>query len=474
MAKKNILGLPPLVSVTGQEWVPVSVAQAPPLANTTKRVQIAQIAQGVSVAGVSVKGFGATGNGATDDTSAIQAAVNFCFGTSSSPNGSTNAYLNLPLYFPAGNYLISKPITFRSVHGGRITGAGRYSTQITQTVSGSSCFVTNGFEFSIVEGMYLQAQGSGCVCFDLDWDNTGSAALQSNTFRDMAFGAPNTNGSDIGLRIGNTGYMGSENSIINCFFANCATAAVKTCNFNALSNTFYGGNIEGCSNYGIWVSEGSAAGIFGVGFQNGSANTFDIYVANSAQDVCSIIGCRSESKNFASLANSVHSAIIGCEHVGSATGTFVTVPATTGGVLTIERCVSTNGNVFAHDSPRLSIRGSSFGLLAWLNTGATGIPLPAGCIIEIEDVQYNGTPDVSGLLPATHIRRQRIDDMGTQNYVTTIAAGLFSALPASPFEGLTAIITDSSTATWGATISGSGGNRVLGYFNGSNWTVAAK
>lgn len=44
MARKNILGLPSLVGVTGQEWAPVSVAQAPPLANVTKRVQLAQIA----------------------------------------------------------------------------------------------------------------------------------------------------------------------------------------------------------------------------------------------------------------------------------------------------------------------------------------------------------------------------------------------------------------------------------------------
>jgi hypothetical protein len=35
-------------------------------------------------------------------------------------------------------------------------------------------------------------------------------------------------------------------------------------------------------------------------------------------------------------------------------------------------------------------------------------------------------------------------------------------------------VTDSSTNTWGATISGGGSNHVLAYYNGSNWTVAAK
>lgn len=41
-------------------------------------------------------------------------------------------------------------------------------------------------------------------------------------------------------------------------------------------------------------------------------------------------------------------------------------------------------------------------------------------------------------------------------------------------EGATRAVTDSSTAVWGATITGSGGNHVLAYCNGSNWTVYAK
>jgi hypothetical protein len=40
-------------------------------------------------------------------------------------------------------------------------------------------------------------------------------------------------------------------------------------------------------------------------------------------------------------------------------------------------------------------------------------------------------------------------------------------------EGMLITITDSNTATWGATIAGGGANRVLAYYNGTNWTVAA-
>jgi hypothetical protein len=50
----------------------------------------------------------------------------------------------------------------------------------------------------------------------------------------------------------------------------------------------------------------------------------------------------------------------------------------------------------------------------------------------------------------------------------------FASLPAYPVEGMLVPVTDSNTDTWGATISGGGSNHVLAYYNGTNWTVAAK
>lgn len=47
-------------------------------------------------------------------------------------------------------------------------------------------------------------------------------------------------------------------------------------------------------------------------------------------------------------------------------------------------------------------------------------------------------------------------------------------LPASPVEGMLVAVTDSNTATWGATVAGGGANHVLAYYNGTNWSVAAK
>jgi hypothetical protein len=54
-----------------------------------------------------------------------------------------------------------------------------------------------------------------------------------------------------------------------------------------------------------------------------------------------------------------------------------------------------------------------------------------------------------------------------------MTTGLFSGLP-TPVEGMFATITDSTTAVWGATITGGGTNHVLGYYDGTNWTVVGK
>lgn len=64
-------------------------------------------------------------------------------------------------------------------------------------------------------------------------------------------------------------------------------------------------------------------------------------------------------------------------------------------------------------------------------------------------------------------------NLGTLETRFDPTAVAFTGLPATPTEGDLRIVTDSNTATWGATIAGSGANRVLGYFNGTNWTVAA-
>jgi hypothetical protein len=47
-------------------------------------------------------------------------------------------------------------------------------------------------------------------------------------------------------------------------------------------------------------------------------------------------------------------------------------------------------------------------------------------------------------------------------------------LPGSPVAGQLAQVTDSTTNVWGAAVTGTGGFKVLAWFNGSQWTVVGK
>jgi len=49
----------------------------------------------------------------------------------------------------------------------------------------------------------------------------------------------------------------------------------------------------------------------------------------------------------------------------------------------------------------------------------------------------------------------------------------FANLPTAAV-GMMAVVTNSNTVTWGATIAGGGANAVLAFYNGTNWTVAGK
>jgi hypothetical protein len=72
----------------------------------------------------------------------------------------------------------------------------------------------------------------------------------------------------------------------------------------------------------------------------------------------------------------------------------------------------------------------------------------------------------------------KVDYQGNAAFSGRVTTGpaAFSGLAScsSGLEGSIRGVTDSTTATWGATITGGGSNHVLAYCNGTNWTVAAK
>jgi Pectate lyase superfamily protein len=258
-----------------------------------------------------VKDFGAVGDGRNDDTSAIQAAFDAAFGSSDSPHGASGKYSNKPVFFPAGQYRITSALTMRSVQGGLIFGAGILATNITNTTSGGTAIRTNGCAYTCFRDLAIQAtggSGSGSIAFDLDWDNTGSVALNANYFENIAFSG------ELGINIGSSGYMGSENVFVNCYFTNCAGQGLVTRNFNALDQTIIGGGASNCG-IGYKVLTGSIQLIMNVGLAENINYDIDI----SSNSVNAIIGCRSESVNFINAPAGTFS-IVSCHHSSNMAG----------------------------------------------------------------------------------------------------------------------------------------------------------
>jgi hypothetical protein len=353
--------------------------------------------------------YGAKGDGTTDDTTAIQSALDAAFGTAASPNG-INYYANKVLYFPPGQYKTTSPLVMTRVLGGKVFGAGRLITTISNT-TGGTVFATNSAAYCQFEGIQLQASGDAVV-FDLNADGqNGRTSLQSNSFRDMHF----SDGAK-GVQIGAGGFMGSENIFQNCYFQRHSVAGLITANANALQQTVIGGNFSGCGN-AIWMASGSVPVIHGVGFQQSTG--YDIRSDYSAYDAISIKGCRSESINFAYLSAGMAFHIAGVSHIGPSAGDFV---ANIGCPATVSCCTSLNGRVYAQYAAQMSISECSFGRTDWIS-------LPNGLLwwipnnrmitnIELSNIDYGWTAT-----PNAHqfVSRQRIvsDTSGnplTQSY----------------------------------------------------------
>ena len=250
---------------------------------------------------VNVKAYGAVGDGSHDDTAAIQAAIDAAFGPAGSPHTSATAYLNKVLYFPPGHYKISGApgVLFTYVIGARIIGSGRFTTTIENTTAGGTVLTTNGLSYSLIEGMAFKCSGA-CIDVDLDWDAGGaSAGLQSNTFIDDNFGGATFNAGSIGVRIGHSAHMGSENTFLNDNWITLGTG-ITTQSFNALNNKLVNGDIQDTA-IGVHAAAGSVS-VNGTSFETGHqelAGTWDILAdTGSAWDQMAIRDIRTENCFF--------------------------------------------------------------------------------------------------------------------------------------------------------------------------------
>ncbi len=393
---------------------------------------------------INVKDYGAIGNwnGSTghDDTTAIQNALDAAFGPSGSQHGDANKYLNKRVIFPPGNYKITSTVHIYNAVGARIMGAGSKTTTITYagTIPGGATrtvlFHANRPHFGIYEGISFVMVGSNTlagiladntVCFDYNDDGTGDTNGDNNTWINCSF-----SGATWGVALGQLGLQCDEATWVNCTFDNCYIG-LQTSNPNAICNGVYGGKFSNCFT-GILLSNGQCGTVSGVTFENnggGSTSSVAVDIQVTENKTICVIGCHSTSPQFMFCVDSAH--IVGCTHDYHLSSVWILVgqPAS----VVIEDCHTTHGYI------------------------SGGGPVGTYSHLFMRNVQFDN-PDWSHVVAGVIC-----EYIGAPPFT-------FSTLPAAS-EGLLMNITDSTTATWGATVAGSGGNKAYVRWNGSNWTV---
>jgi hypothetical protein len=171
-----------------------------------------------------VKNHGVVGDGRTDDSEALARAL--------------KAEQYKPLFFPAGQYRLSKALFLDHWKGGTFWGEGPDKSVLVSSGS-ESAVRTNGCAYATFVGLAFQAaRGGTAPAFDLNWDNSavpgGGPALQANLFYHCRF-----QGGVSSLEIGKGGFMGSENLLVGCTLQD-AQRGMSVDNYNALTNTALG------------------------------------------------------------------------------------------------------------------------------------------------------------------------------------------------------------------------------------------
>lgn len=120
---------------------------------------------------------------------------------------------------------------------------------------------------------------------------------------------------------------------------------------------------------------------------------------------------------------------------------------------------------------------SGTGSWHWANSGVSGLTTGKIPVATSATTLGNSHIDDGLTTPSivTILEGLVVNPGGPVNSIQ-VATNLFSALPTcnGGNEGTLAPVTDSTTNTWGATITGSGADHVLAYCDSSAWTVAAK
>jgi hypothetical protein len=275
---------------------------------------------------ISVKDFGAVGDDTHDDTTNIQAAINYA------------NTIGGDVYFPPGIYKITNGLTINnsgdildvykaSMYGdssssARIHGmAGSYDML---TITGGSASTAGVESHQVIRGLFFVKEDY--VGFCIGGDNLAFLSLEDVSCFNGAYSFYATDvlssvfyncvfrQATIGMRAEYGGGVGSYPNaltMVGCVIGNCRDAGVWIVGgttFNMFGGSVESNGIDGSSatKFGVLLNnsgfQGSVSGNFsGVYFEN-NVGTADIWLANSAQPAAaSISGC-----SFARISSSYY------------------------------------------------------------------------------------------------------------------------------------------------------------------------
>lgn len=187
-------------------------------------------------------------------------------------------------------------------------------------------------------------------------------------------------------------------------------------------------------------------------------------------------------QNTSVIADSSHHAF-GTNAVRGNIGVRFTLPFTSDGITTFNAGLDIDPTIIGHANDTLYsnyVNIAGFGI-----TTAPAVTVQLVSSLRVAEPQLNvgagGTVSDAYSVAITSAPTE-----GTRSGALWVASGTsrfdgaiqstgvtFAGLPAG-VAGMLMTITDSITVVWGAPILGGGAFRVLGYFDGTNWTVAGK
>lgn len=429
---------------------------APTLAtgSTTARTLAARAADVFNV-----KDYGAVGDGLTDDSTAINAAL-----TADLTTGGV-------VYFPAGVYLHNSCITATIPAGVSVTLQGQGSdATIIKSASGvdGMCLTLATMASSFhIRDMTVEAAGTatgtkGISATLTATTNPAAAALNdiTNVTVRGANAYANSQFFDTGVYINGVSNINYVGLVVEGNASKTAAACVRivgTSSIISVVHNFVGATMNYC-NTGLWadiytqgitVSQSNFTGDqYGV-YEPAGTGTTQLTVTNS-QFNCTLYGVYNHGGVRVTVANNLFILMtVGAQGVDTlGSSGFIE----TGNTFQGNNSSGTFGDHFEGNVTGV-VSGNYYNSVPphWLSTPNTAYPI----FFYYNVYSSGGFSLVSG--------STAIYDM-PQIFASLLACG-------STLTGRTATVSDSNTATPGATVAGGGSNPVNAFCNGTNWVV---